>query len=173
MEADQWIFDELSARSSASIFIKNGVRRSGFVSIDWRIETGNVDEIALLIPDLIDHDGKKMGDLLLSWFDARVGVNKVDSSHLSVSGSRHTIRTRSIVHLCHTVDDCFGCDVALIMVPPHWSINHQQRKNLSSLAWLLDDCSGSRWLWRRGLREFYLISPWNAGPKRWITQDNL
>jgi hypothetical protein len=41
--------------------------------------------------------------------------------------------------LCRTVNDCFDCDVALIVVPPPWSTNHQQRNNLSSLASILDD----------------------------------
>ena len=96
-------------------------------------------KVALLIPHSIDDDCKKMDDLLLSWFNARVGVDKVDSSHLPISGGQHTIRTRSIVHLCRTVDDCFDCDVALIVVPPPWSTNQQQRKNLCSIASILDD----------------------------------
>ncbi len=48
-------------------------------------------------------------------------------------------QTRSLVHLCRTVDDCFDRDVALIVVHPPWSTNHQQRNNLSSLASILDD----------------------------------
>ena len=106
-----------------------------------------------------------MGALLLSWFDARVGVNKVDSSHLSVSGSRHTIRTRSIVHLCHTVDGCFGCDVALIMVPPHWSINHQQRKISYHLHDFLTTALALGDFDDEGYENFISFLPETLGPK--------
>ena len=96
-------------------------------------------KVALLIPHSNDEESNQMRDLLLSWFDTRVGVDKVDSSHSSILGSQQTIRTRSVVHLCRTEDDCFDCDIALIVIPPPWSINHERRNALRSLASILDD----------------------------------
>jgi SAC3/GANP family len=96
-------------------------------------------KVALLIPHSVEDDSTKMAELLLSWLDARVGIDKVDSAYSAISGSRQTIRTRSVVHLCRTPDDCFDCDVALVVVPPPLITDNHQRNILSSYASILDD----------------------------------
>jgi len=96
-------------------------------------------KVALLITHSSEEESEKMADLLLSWFDARVGVDKVDSAQLSVIDGRKAIRARSVVHLCRTPEDCFDCDVALIVVSPPWSTTRERHDTLRASVSILDD----------------------------------
>lgn len=96
-------------------------------------------KVALVIPHSNDEAATKMADLLATWFDTRVGVNRVDSTQSTSPHNYQMIRTRSVVHLCRTAQDCSDCDIALIMIPPPWSANQQRRNALSASVSILDE----------------------------------
>jgi len=95
----------------------------------------NLLKIALICPETMDVADQSYASLLYHWIGSRINLGKIDiaksESNLKFS-SRHEVRT--VVVRGSSYEVCSSCDIALFLIPPHWSDPEKKAKMLNRAA---------------------------------------
>ena len=95
----------------------------------------NLLKIALICPETMDITDQSYASLVYHWIGTRVNLGKIEIANTdsdSEFSSRHEVRALIVRGSSYEV--CSSCDIALFVIPPHWSDRGRKARILNDVA---------------------------------------